>query len=73
MNNKLYLLGGYNENSKPSQEVYVASLNNLSTSHQLKWLSAPNTPWHYSYPAVLYNKYLLTVGGREPSDFSTHS
>ena len=62
MNEKLYLLGGVDEDSKPSPQVFVVSLDTLST-HQLNWQSAPNTPWCYSAPVVLYNK-LLIVGGR---------
>ena len=63
MNDKLYLLGGYNKDSELSQQVFVASLNTLST-HQLNWQSAPSTPWCGSTPAVLYDKLLLSVGGR---------
>ena len=61
MNDKIYLLGGVDNNCKPSPQVFVASLDNLST-HQLNWQSAPNTPWCRSAPVVLY-KFLLTVGG----------
>ena len=61
MNNKLYLLGGA-DNRKPSPQVFVASLETLST-HQLNWQSAPNTPCCGSAPVALYNKFLLTVGG----------
>ena len=63
MNDKLYLLGGADEDLEPSPQVFVASLDNLST-HQLNWHSAPNTPLCHSAPVVLYNKFLLTVGGR---------
>ena len=69
MNDKLYLLGGYtsyNKDFKPSPQVFVASLDTLST-HQLNWQSAPNTPWCHSAPVVLYNKFLLTVGGWQQS------
>ena len=62
MNDKLYLLGGFDKDRKPSPQVFVASLDTLST-HQLNWQSAPNTPWCFSTPIVLYNKFLLTVGG----------
>ena len=62
MNNKLYLLGGFNEDNKLSSQVFVASLDTLS-SHQLNWQSAPNTPWCCSTPVVMYDKFLLTVGG----------
>ena len=63
MNDKLYLLGGFDKDAKPSPQVFVASLDTLST-HQLNWQSAPNTPWCASAPVVLYNKFLLTVGGK---------
>ena len=63
MNDKLYLLGGFYKDRKPSPQVFVASLDTLST-HQLNWQSAPNTPWCLSAPIVLYNKFLFTVGGK---------
>ena len=66
MNDKLYLLGGANKDRKPSPQVFVSSLDTLST-HQLNWQSAPNTPWCFSDPVVLYNRFLLTVGGQQPS------
>ena len=66
MNNKLYLLGGGDKDFKLSPQMFVASLDTLST-HQLNWQSAPNTPWCASSPVVLYNKFLLTVGGRQQS------
>ena len=62
INDKLYLLGGFDTDIKPSSQVFVASLNTLST-HQLNWQSVPNTPWCASASVVLYNKFLLTVGG----------
>ena len=62
MNDKLYLLSGIDNNFKLSPQMFVASLDNLST-HQLNWQSVPNTPWCWSAPVVLYNKFLLTVGG----------
>ena len=49
--------------------MFVASLDTLST-RQLNWQSAPNTPWCLSAPVVLYNKFLLTVGGRQQSHTS---
>ena len=67
INNTLYLLGEVNENLNPSPQVFSASLDNLSR-HQLKWQSLPDIPWRFSAPVVLYNKFLLTVGGRQPSD-----
>ena len=69
MNDKLYLLGGFDKDHKPSPQVFVASLDTLST-HQLNWQSAPNTPWCGSAPVVLYNKFLLTVGGWQQSSTS---
>ena len=69
MNDKLYLLGGFDKDDEPSPQVFVASLDTLST-HQLNWQSAPNTPWCASAPVVLYNKFLLTVGGWQQSNTS---
>ena len=69
MNDELYLLGGVDEDLKPSPQVFVASLDTLST-HQLNWQSAPNTPWCVSAPVVLYNKFLLAVGGKLQSHTS---
>ena len=66
MNDKLYLLGGVDKDFKLTPQVFVASLDTLST-HQLNWQSAPNTPWCGSTPVVLYNKFLLTVGGKQQS------
>ena len=62
MNDKLYLLGGANKDGELTSQVFVASLDNLST-HQLNWQSAPNTPWCRSAAVVLYSKFLLTIGG----------
>ena len=61
-NGKVYLLGGVDKDNKLSPQVFVASLDTLST-HQLYWQSAPNTPCCTSAAVVLYNKFLLTVGG----------
>ena len=72
MNDKFYLLGGVDNNPKASPQVFVASLDTLST-HQLNWQSAPNTPWCTSAPVVLYNQFLLTVGGRQPSDYTSQT
>jgi len=67
MNKTLYLLGGIDKDCNVSLQVFTASLDNLP-SHQLKWQSFPDTPWCLSAPVVLYNKFLLTVGGRRSSD-----
>jgi len=72
INDKLYLLGGVDKDSNPSPKVFVASLNDLST-HQLNWQSAPNTPWCFSTPVVLYNKFLLIVGGRRPHSITSQT
>jgi len=72
MNDKLYLLGGFDEGFNPSPKVFAASLNDLST-HQLNWQSAPNAPWCFSTPVVLYNKFLLTVGGRQPNSITSQT
>ena len=69
MNNLLYLLRGVNQNGKLSPQVFVASLDTLST-HQLNWQSAPNTPWCFSTPVVLYYKFLLAVGGVQQSNLN---
>ena len=66
MEDKVYLLGGVDKDFEPSPQVFVASLDTLST-HQLNWQSAPNTPWCTSAAVVLYNKFLLTVGGWQQS------
>ena len=63
VNDKLYLLGGFDKDLKPSPQVFVSSLDTLST-HQLNWQSAPDTPWCRSTPVVLYNN-LLIVGGEQ--------
>ena len=63
LNDKLYLLGGADEDVELSLQVFFASLDNLST-HQLNWQLAPNTPWCASTPVVLYNQ-LLAVGGKQ--------
>ena len=62
MNDKLYLLGGKDEHNRSSPQVFVASLDTLST-HQLNWQSVANLPWCISVPVALHNKFLLTVGG----------
>ena len=67
VNSTLYLLGGFAAGLKPSHCVFTASLGNLS-SHKLKWRTLPDIPWCLSTPVVLYNKFLLTVGGRQPHD-----
>lgn len=59
----LYLLGGLDRGKSATPDVIAASLNTVST-HQLNWHVISRTPWCSSTPAVLYNKYLLAIGGR---------
>ena len=66
VNNTLYLLSG-DGSRQPSLEVFSAFLEMLSP-HQLRWQSLTDTPWIFSHPVGLYNKFLLVVGGRHPSD-----
>ena len=54
VNDKLYLVGGDDKDLKQSPLVFTALLDPIST-HQLNWQSAPNTPWCYSVPVVLYS------------------
>jgi len=72
VNNTLYMLGGSIARRNPSSQVFSASLEKLST-HQLKWQSLTDTPWHFSHPVGLYNKFLLIVGGRHPADVTVQS
>ena len=72
MNNELYVLGGVDKGFQLSPQVFGASLDTLST-HQLNWQSAPNTPRRGSSPIVMYNKFLLTVGGRQPLDMTSQT
>ena len=67
VNNILYLLSGFNKGSASSLQGFSASLETLST-HRLKWKSLTDTPWIFSCPVGLFNKFLLAVGGRHPSD-----
>ncbi|XP_065907059.1 uncharacterized protein [Dysidea avara] len=65
----LYVLNGYTQDG-PSNDVYAAPLDNLSSCHQLDWKCLTDTPWRYSAAAAtgLDNKYLLVVGGDSTSD-----
>ena len=72
MNDKLYLLGGADEDFKPSPQVFVACLDS-HLAHQLNWQSVPNTPLCYSAPVVLCNNILLAIGGRQPSDITSQT
>jgi len=76
VNNSLYLLGGssttVDASITPSLQMFTASLDNLS-SHQLKWQSFPDTPWCYSTSVVVFSKFLLTFGGRQPFDYSSQT
>ena len=72
VNNTVYLLGGVKKGDKTSSQMFSASLETLST-HQLKWQPLTDTPWHFSYPIGLSNKFLLTVGGSPSSDATIQS
>ena len=72
VNDALYLLGGFTTGYKSSSQVFSASLEALST-HLVKWQSLTDTPWDYSHPVGLCNKFLLAVGGRHPSDATIQS
>ena len=70
---KLYLLGGFNDIDSSSQIIF-ASLDTISNNnYKLNWQSLPNSPWHYSSAAVLHKKFLLTVGGRKSSDITSQT
>ena len=71
LNDQLYLLGGVDEDLKISLQVFVCSLDTLST-YQLNWQSAQDTPWGFSSP-VVYCEFLLAVGGRQPSDITSQT
>ena len=51
--NDLYILSGADKNRQLSPEMFVASLDTLST-HKLNWQSAPNNPCCGSPLVVLY-------------------
>ena len=63
----LYTLSGVTPDATPSNAVYAAPLDALS-SHQLKWQQLADTPWGGSAAVSLNNKYLLAVGGAEEHD-----
>lgn len=67
VNNTLYLLGGADSDLKPSPRVFGASLDDTITTHELNWQCLADIPLCYSTP-VVYNEYLLTVGGTQQSD-----
>ena len=58
----LYLLGGFNNDSDHSPAVFTAPLDTLSR-HQLKWNTLQDTPWCSSAPVNVYGTHLLIVGG----------
>ena len=69
INDTLYVLGGADSKLKPSQKVFGASLDNITT-HVLNWQCLTDVPFCYSTPVVIPGKYLLTVGGTGQSDNS---
>lgn len=69
---KLYLLGGFNVAGSSSQIIF-ASLDTISNNdHKLNWQSLPNSSWNFSSAAVLH-KFLVTVGGRKSSDITSQT
>ena len=72
LHNTLYLLGGFGADDASSSQVFTASLQTLS-AHQLQWQFLNDAPLHSSSPVVMADKYLLTVGGRHPSDATNQS
>jgi len=62
VNNTLYLLRGFNEDSYPSPAVFTAPLDTLSKC-QLKWNTYQDTPWCRSAPMSVQDTHLLIVGG----------
>ena len=62
VDNSLYLLGGFDKNGKTCHTVFTAPLDTLST-HQLKWNTHQDTPWHLCTPVSINGMHLLAVGG----------
>ena len=67
VNNTLYMLGGADSNLKPSVQVFGASLDDVASTHELNWQCLADIPLCYSTPVVLFDKYLVTVGGTQQS------
>ena len=63
VNNNLYLLGGIDQNNGCSPKVFVASLDTLSTRHELKWRAHKDTPYHCSAAVCVDGTHLLLLGG----------
>jgi len=62
----LFVMSGADSANTPSNAVYSASLNTLS-SHQLNWERLCDSPLPCIASVTLRNKYLLIVGGRSRS------
>ena len=60
VNDTVYLLGGTNKDGDSSPQVFSATL----STYPLKWQSLPYSSRCYSAPVILYNRHLLTLGGR---------
>lgn len=67
VNDTLYLLGGTNKDGDSSPQVFSASL----VAYPLKWQSLPYSSRCYSASVVLYNRHMLTLGGRSRFDTAT--
>ena len=63
VNSNLYLLGGVNQNNECSPKVFVASLDTLSTRHELNWRAHTDTPYHCSAAVCVDGTHLLLLGG----------
>lgn len=64
VNNTLYMVGGADSTFKPSPKVFGAPLDDVITTHQLNWQYLGDLPFCHSTPVVLFNKYLIFVGGK---------
>lgn len=67
---QLFILGGMSKTKKPLQKVFTASLDTLS-DHNLIWNTQRDTVWCRSYPVVMWEKYLLLVGGYNQTEDPT--
>ena len=64
VDNILYLLGGFGEDSRASKAVFTTPLDTLST-HQLNWSTSQPAPLRSSAPVCVNGTQLLAVGGIE--------
>ena len=62
VDNTLYLLGGIDQDGKPSPSVFAAPLDTLSR-HRLRWNTCQDTPRCRSVPVSVHGTHLLILGG----------